>query len=588
MGDSRVVSRRKFLAGIGAAAGIGIATKQLLFDQLESATAAESTVSETVYAASKPLALSSTFNINVKDYGAVGDGVTDDTPAIKRAFSALKDGDILYFPYGHYKTNASGFLAYILNKSVTILGNKSILEVADEGLNIQNSSKLHVDNLVVTRTTQSPYLGTASAFQIRNITDIFFTNNEISKFTDAIAINGTSVNINIENNKLHDLSQEPIVVRSNCNFVKISGNEIYRHLGDGILLKGVENIYISENYIHDPCKKDDASYSTFTGGAANPSIPIVGGGITCNNESGESGTVNLQIHNNTINGTGYGISLCGVQICHITHNRVKDIRSTSAIEFYNKTSVNSSSIPNLELVISQNHIINLMRDTLTSAIYVIAGTVHVDKALVTGNYVNTNSSIHVGINVTGNVQVIGNTVENYYRGIELGAGAIAIGNILIDGKSSDGGRALTLYDNAIAIGNKINSSQSSWIRGNNAIFKDNQINYNGNYWAVFIELGKSGNIIKDNVIQSSNGKTISGANPNFYDMNSVTDFFAADGGQRQHQISLSIPKGPTSSRPTGLSDGRYNGVQFLDLTIKKLIWWDASSYTWRDAMGNKV
>ena len=41
--------------------------------------------------------------INVKDYGAVGDGVTDDTVAIKEAVTYLnKNGGILYFPIGTY------------------------------------------------------------------------------------------------------------------------------------------------------------------------------------------------------------------------------------------------------------------------------------------------------------------------------------------------------------------------------------------------------------------------------------------------------------------------------------------------------
>lgn len=39
--------------------------------------------------------------INVKDYGAVGDGVTDDTSAINSAISALTNNSVLYFPPGN-------------------------------------------------------------------------------------------------------------------------------------------------------------------------------------------------------------------------------------------------------------------------------------------------------------------------------------------------------------------------------------------------------------------------------------------------------------------------------------------------------
>lgn len=43
--------------------------------------------------------------VNVKDFGAVGDGVTDDTAAINAAFSAVRSGlkrQTLYFPFGTY------------------------------------------------------------------------------------------------------------------------------------------------------------------------------------------------------------------------------------------------------------------------------------------------------------------------------------------------------------------------------------------------------------------------------------------------------------------------------------------------------
>ena len=49
--------------------------------------------------------------VNVKDFGAVGDGEHDDTEAIQKAIDYYEDGCIslgarVYFPEGYYRTTA--------------------------------------------------------------------------------------------------------------------------------------------------------------------------------------------------------------------------------------------------------------------------------------------------------------------------------------------------------------------------------------------------------------------------------------------------------------------------------------------------
>ncbi|WP_199254579.1 glycosyl hydrolase family 28-related protein [Mycolicibacterium mengxianglii] len=56
--------------------------------------------------------------INVKDYGAVGNGIADDSAAIKAAQAAMTSGDLLYFPAGNYRfaqQNPTGQAAIVLS-----------------------------------------------------------------------------------------------------------------------------------------------------------------------------------------------------------------------------------------------------------------------------------------------------------------------------------------------------------------------------------------------------------------------------------------------------------------------------------------
>lgn len=57
--------------------------------------------------------------VSVKDFGAVGDGTTDDTAAIQAAITAVDSGTV-FFPKGTYKTTAKLFTAY--GKNIKLQG----------------------------------------------------------------------------------------------------------------------------------------------------------------------------------------------------------------------------------------------------------------------------------------------------------------------------------------------------------------------------------------------------------------------------------------------------------------------------------
>jgi len=82
--------------------------------------------------------LSAQNAINVKDHGAIGDGVADDTAAVA---AALVAGDVIYFPPGTYKKDAT-----ILGNNQTVMGSASSIftlnGIATIGFNITGTNVL--------------------------------------------------------------------------------------------------------------------------------------------------------------------------------------------------------------------------------------------------------------------------------------------------------------------------------------------------------------------------------------------------------------------------------------------------------------
>ncbi|MFE9381369.1 glycosyl hydrolase family 28-related protein [Streptomyces sp. NPDC006855] len=80
---------------------------------------------------------SSTDWLNIRDFGAVGDGVTDDAPAIQAAIDAASEagGGTLYVPAGRYILSAA--LAWASNVSAIGAGDRvSILQATNQNLDL--------------------------------------------------------------------------------------------------------------------------------------------------------------------------------------------------------------------------------------------------------------------------------------------------------------------------------------------------------------------------------------------------------------------------------------------------------------------
>jgi hypothetical protein len=83
----------------------------------------------------------------VRDYGATGDGSTDDTAAIDAALAALSAGGVLYFPPGRYLTNGGHVLS---QPSCTIEGPSGRAQTYNSSAQLYLRNDANADMLTIT------------------------------------------------------------------------------------------------------------------------------------------------------------------------------------------------------------------------------------------------------------------------------------------------------------------------------------------------------------------------------------------------------------------------------------------------------
>lgn len=112
--------------------------------------------------------------INVKWFGAVGDGNTDDLAAITRAIAATSTGDTLEFPSGTYK-----FIDYItINKSIKLIGNGTLLSSSGRWGILVNSTNVEFNGLTFDGYARAPvHAGDSDSLILTNPSTHLIMNN---------------------------------------------------------------------------------------------------------------------------------------------------------------------------------------------------------------------------------------------------------------------------------------------------------------------------------------------------------------------------------------------------------------------------
>jgi hypothetical protein len=167
---------------------------------------------------------------NVKDFGAIGDGVTNDTEAIQAALNC-ENVDKLYFPSGTYLINET----INLRSNIKLYGD-GVIKIVGRAtttnmIRIDGLNNIVIDGLKFTTTLNNADASTFNrstsvlwsnmiAFHITNSNNISIINCEFTNFEYATKIDGNTgfnENVLVENCKINN-SPMPIYVSYTDNF----------------------------------------------------------------------------------------------------------------------------------------------------------------------------------------------------------------------------------------------------------------------------------------------------------------------------------------------------------------------------------
>ena len=404
---------------------------------------------------------------NVKDYGAKGDGTTDDTTAIQNAFNAVSTagGGLVFFPQGTYVIASD--ITVPSNCTIEGAGRDSILfakaSTSPNLLNCSGSSHIIISKLQLNGNKANV---TILGIQYTQENGIYLHNSDDITIRDCyihdcmvsgIMANGGSTNIMITNCRMVSNYDNQIYIRaqntspySACSYISITGCECSGGSFSGIQILGSSYFAITGNVCYsngptsgqgDGIGSEGASYGTISGNTCYNN-GIQGINIRYTSEVGSNQASNhINVVGNTIyNHTSTGGDAGGIGVSDSNHITV----ATNHL-FNNNFGINVANVASLgvnDLKITGNSV-KTSNDTGIRLNPGSGVTYEIDNNFVADT---TNTGIHLYAKALVHDNVIPRSAGNAAIECDTGSG----GSILEGNKCYDGANNGIQIDNGVA------------------------------------------------------------------------------------------------------------------------------------------
>jgi hypothetical protein len=328
--------------------------------------------------------------VSVKDFGAVGDGVTNDTAAIQAAVTASKAVD-----FGGAENNYLVNGTITLQSGQTLIGSATITQDATQAIlfNADNRDNVTIRGLRMIGKSEATFFNSPSSLAIairaNNATDLLVDGCRFENFyyTSLAVLTGGS-RIHYINNFAKGPGAAVLGVDinyRNCigavilgSGVIISGNDVYDTASGIILAQGSSNAIVANNTLHDFINEHGLYVDT---GVRN--ITIIGNTIRNTGADGDG----LKVQHYTSFGVApYNITIIG--------NTIENTGNTG-ISAYN-------SVPTGSPVYGHN--ISIVGNTIRDVESIGINLRYYKNATISGNTIYTAGS--EGVDITGCEDVI--------------------------------------------------------------------------------------------------------------------------------------------------------------------------------------